>query len=357
MKGECPCELRRTFCESASCSASGPAAPRGSRRTSRRCPLGGEILIPDATGGDQAAPEVASSSEGGFVAVWQSDGGDGDGSGILAQLFDPGGGEVGTPLAINATTAGDQTRPAVGSDDSGDFVVAWQGPDAAAGGIFARRFEEDGSPDTAELAVNTTTAGAQTQPSVAAAEHGDFLVVWQGPDASGEGIFGRLFDHDGAPLTGELQINGTTAGHQQKPQVRAIDETGGYLVVWEGLDASGSGIFLRRLTASGGFVAGEAAVNDVVAGNQRNPAVAVSGIDDDLLDRNIFVVAWQSPDSAGSGIWARSFDDDGTPLGLQQLVNVDDTKDQLDPSVAADNGGDPDGSISWSAGPRRRSPE
>lgn len=308
--------------------------------------LGGEILIPDTVSGDQMAPEVCSNEDGEFVAVWQSAGADGDGFGILAQLFDFDGGEVGTPIGVNSTVAGDQTRPAISCDDSGDFMIAWQGPDASGTGIFARRYEEDGSPDTAQIAVNTTTAGAQVLPSIAASENGDFLVVWQGPDASGDGIWGRLYNDDGNPRTGEFLINGTTAGNQQNPQVRAYDETGGYIVVWEGPDASGSGIYLRRLTASGGFVAAEAAVNNVTAGNQRHPALAISGIDNDVLDQNLFVVAWQSPDSAGTGVWARRYDDDGSALELQQLINDDDANDQYEPSVSLDNGAD-DGSIDF----------
>lgn len=303
-------------------------------------PLGGEILIPDVTSGDQLAPEVCSNEDGDFVAVWQAADGDGDGFGILAQLFDFEGGEVGLPVTVNATAAGDQTRPAISCDDSGDFMVAWESADAAGTGIFARRFEEDGSPDSPQVAVNATTAGTQSLPSIAAAENGDFFVVWQGPDAGGTGIWGRLFNDDGDPLTAEIQINATTAGDQQNPQVRAYDETGGYFVVWEGPDASGSGIFLRRLTGSGGFAGAESAVNDVTAGNQRNPALAISGIDNDLLDQNLFVVVWQSPDSAGGGIWARRYDDGGTPLELQQLVNDDDANEQSDPSVALDNGAD-----------------
>ena len=312
--------------------------------------LGGEILVPDATSGEQSWPEVASNEDGHFVATWQSADSDGDGFGILAQMYDSSGLEVGTPIAINSTVAGDQTRPAIACDDSGDFGIAWQSPDAAGSGIFARRYEEEGFPDTSQVAVNTTTAGEQTLPSIAMSENGDFLVVWQSPDASGEGIKARLFNDDGDPRTGEIQVNVTTAGDQQNPQVRADDETGGYLVVWEGPDASGSGIWMRRLGSNGSLVGGEAGVNNVTAGVQRNPALAISGIDPDPLGRNLFVVVWQSPDSFGYGIWARVYDDSGTPLGPQFLVNDDDGNNQSEPSVAFDDGEDDadlDFAVTW----------
>lgn len=306
-------------------------------------PLSGEILVPDTTAGDQAAPEVASNEDGDFVAVWQSFGEDGDGFGVYAQLFSEEGAEVGTPFPVNTTVTGDQNQPAVSADDSGNFAVAWQSPDAGATGIVFRYFEETGVPDTAEIPVNTTTAGAQSSPSLALAENDHVLVVWQGPDAGGTGIYGRLFDNAGVALSAEFLINTTTAGNQERPQVRPFDEDNGFFVVWEGPDANGFGIYLQRISSAGALVGGETLVNTTTAGNQRNAAVAISGIDLDGLDQNRFVVVWQSPDSAGNGIFARLYDDDGSPLGGEFLVNDDDASNQTDASVAVDNGGDNDG--------------
>lgn len=306
-------------------------------------PLGDEALIPDTTAGDQAAPEVASNESGDFVAVWHSAGEDGDGLGIYAQRFSEDGAEVGTPFPVNTTVTGNQGHPAIAGDDSGDFAIAWQSPDANLTGIVFRYYEETGIPDTAEIPVNTTTAGMQSEPSIALTEDGKILVVWQGPDSSGTGIYGRLFDNNGTALTSEIAINTTTAGNQERPQVRSFDENNSFFVVWEGPDASGTGIFLQRISNTGTLLGSETPVNTVTTGNQSRAAVAVSGIDVDGLDQNRFVVVWQSPDSAGNGIYARLFDDDGTPFDPEFLVNDDDAQDQGEPSVAVDTGGDNDG--------------
>ena len=317
-------------------------------------PLGGEILIPDSVAGDQVAPDLASSADGGFIAVWQSLDEDGDGSGILAQAHGSDGAELHPALRVNLTTEGSQTRPAVSADDQGRFAIAWQGPQGESGtGVFVRTFGADGSPRTPEIAVSEAS-GERTEPSVALAENGDFLVAWQAGDGTGEGVWARLFASDGTPLTGELQLNTTTGGHQQNPQVRHADESGGYVVVWEGPDGSGSGIYLRHLAADGAFASGEIPVNEEKAGNQRNPALAHSGIDEDATDRNVFVVVWQSPDSAGTGIFARLYDDDGEPLGSQTLISQDNGNDQGDPSVAVDNGLDAGGVdfvVTWTEAP------
>ena len=54
-----------------------------------------------------------------------------------------------------------------------------------------------------ELPVNTTTAGAQIAPAVAAgATLGHFFVAWQSfdQDGSGAGVYGRVFAADGTPI-------------------------------------------------------------------------------------------------------------------------------------------------------------
>lgn len=318
-------------------------------------PLGGELVVPDMIEGDQVAPDLASSADGGFVVVWQSHGEDGDEFGIRAKAHGPDGAELGPVIEVNTETAGSQTRPAVSAADDGRFAIAWQGPDGeSTTGVFVRAFLASGAAKTGEIAAGASPAGQRTAPSVAMSEAGTFLVVWQSDDDTGRGIWARLFGDDGAPLTGELAVSTIGGGHRQNPQVRAVDETGGFLVVWEGPDASGSGIFLRHLGADGSFASGEVPVNEATAGNQRNPSLAVSGLDQDPLDRNVFVVVWQSPDAGGAGIFARAYHDDGVPLGGQQRISEHNDNRQQDPAVTVDNGLAPGGMnfvVTWTEAP------
>ena len=72
-----------------------------------------------------------------------------------------------------------------------------------------------------EVRVNTTVAGCQGFPAVAAAPDGSFVVVWQsqGQDGDGWGIFAQRFDRSGTPVGGEVAVNEGTAGDQQAPAV------------------------------------------------------------------------------------------------------------------------------------------
>jgi hypothetical protein len=72
---------------------------------------------------------------------------------------------------VNNTTAGEQRRPAVAADAAENSVVVWrsdQDPNGGGLGVYARQFGPAGAPLGSEFRVNTTTAGNQLLPAVAA---------------------------------------------------------------------------------------------------------------------------------------------------------------------------------------------
>lgn len=73
---------------------------------------------------------------------------------------------VGTELAINSYTTGDQMRPAIGMSGTGSFVVVWSSmdQDGSGYGIFGRRFDSSGVGLGTEFAVSLFTTGAQDYP-------------------------------------------------------------------------------------------------------------------------------------------------------------------------------------------------
>src|SRR5205085_11095286 len=169
-----------------------------------------------------------------------------------------------------------QARPAIAMDPAGDFVVAWEGAyeDGSGYGIYARRFTATGAPAGPEIQVNVTTLGDQRYPSVAMDSAGDFVVAWQGYDADGYGVFARRFNAAGQPQSGEVQVNGVGAGDQSHPRV-AAGQAGNYAVVWQSAAQEGNGgVYARRYGAAGAALGGEFRVNTTTAGDQLAPAVS-----------------------------------------------------------------------------------
>lgn len=181
--------------------------------------VGDELSIGTFSKGNQSDSAIASDASGNHVIVWESPGQDGSGLSIYGRLFDANG----VPLVanpnefqINTTTNGDQLNPAVAMLPTGEFVVVWEGNGPGDGaGVFAQRFNADGSLLGSEIRINDTISGTQANPTVAVNQtDGSFVVAWygNGSDADGiadsNGIYARRFDSNGDPigLVDEVQL-------------------------------------------------------------------------------------------------------------------------------------------------------
>ncbi|MGD2136627.1 MAG: DUF4347 domain-containing protein [Gammaproteobacteria bacterium] len=292
-------------------------------------PLGTEFQVNSITAGDQLNSRVTMANNGDFLVVWE---GHQDGNAnIYARLFDSTGTPQGAEFQINATTAGDQLNPAVAMKNNGDFVVAWQSDDGSGNGIFARLFDRNGTPRTAEVQINSATAGDQVNATVAIRNNGDFMVSWDSDsqDSDGWGVFARLFDKNGAPLTAEIQVNETVTGDQQYNDL-AMDNSGNFVIVWNGNGSGGdaTGIHGRLFDSGGNPLGSEFQINTNTGNTQQSPAVAITKTGE-------FVVTWQSDlqDGDGIGIFARQFASTGTPLGGELMINSTTGDDQALPDV------------------------
>ena len=249
---------------------------------------------------------------------------------------------LGAERLVNTTTAGSQFAPGVAGEPGGPYLVVWQSSsqDGSGAGVYGRLFEASGSPLTGELAIAQTTAGDQITPAVAWSPAGTFLVAWasNGQDGIGFGIYARrLLATTGQALGNEFPVNVTTAGSQLAPKVAA--QGANFYVVWSGVGASGdtNDVYGRGFAATGagpGAATGEVRLNGGVSGNQVQPAIAAAG--------SGLVVVWASDgaDGSGFGVVARRFDGAFGALSPDIAVPENTLYDQSAPAVAgfADGG-------------------
>ena len=294
-------------------------------------PVTGEFQVNTVTSGKQKAPEVAIDNDGNFVIVWQGE--DADDEGIFARVFDSAGTPQTGEILVNTVTADEQKAPDVTMDADGDFIVAWQGQDADKEGIYARVFDANGVAQTGEIAVNTTTADAQKEVSIAADDAGNFVVAWQGEDADKEGIFARMFDNAGVATTGEIAVNNITSGKQKHPDV-GMDSSGDFVVAWEGEDAEDEGIFARRFDSSGAAQGTEFQVNTETDDSQKRPTVAMD-------DSGDFVIAWESEEQDGdkAGVFGQEYTSAGAKVGVEFQINTTTDDDQKEAAIGMDASG------------------
>jgi WD40 repeat protein/formylglycine-generating enzyme required for sulfatase activity len=291
----------------------------------RSCQVG-EVVINADTAGAQYGSALAVLSDGTWLVAWT--GVDTSGSGVFARHHACDGATTGADVAVNTTTSGAQLAGPAATLAGGKAVLTWtsDGQDGSMNGVYARLFEAAGIPTGAEIAVNTTTANGQSAPSVAALDGGGFVVAWHddAKDGSNKGAYLQRFDAAGSKAGSETQVNTWTTSEQSYPAVAGLIG-GGFLVSWQSYQSSNWDIYAQRFDTAGAKAGVEFLVNTYTTGTQQAPAATR------LLDGRV-VVMWRSAaqDGAGEGVYAQALNYDGTKNGAEFRLNTFTTGDQRD---------------------------
>ncbi|PKN54518.1 MAG: hypothetical protein CVU56_26105 [Deltaproteobacteria bacterium HGW-Deltaproteobacteria-14] len=283
---------------------------------------------------DVTRVRVVGTRAGRVVVLWESNGLDGSGYGVMAQRYDDGGAALGAAFGATAAVAGDQRLGGVAALDNHELVVVYSDASAPGAAVArAQRISSSGQRVGEAVRMNVTSTLGASPPTVARLDSDEWVGVWS--DAAGA-VWTRRFTASGelAPRVAERRVAQTTTGDQQDGAA-AREASGNTLVAWSSPVYIGLGdeIVARVFDAAGVAVGGEIAVNSHVAGVQSSPAVAGGA------DR--FVVAWTSEDEDGSveGVFARRFDGAGAPLGEAFGVPETTADTQRHPAVAMAPGG------------------
>ena len=301
-----------------------------------------EFLVNTVTLGDQEEPIVAGLADGGFVVMWESDTAtdDGSGFGIVGQRYGSDSIAVGEEFLVNTFTSGNQRSVDVASLTDGGFIAVWESNDPGIGdtdGIVAQRYDANGALVNSEFLVNTVTTSSQFGAKVAGLSNGGFVVIWDSDsalgDSSAQGVVGQLYSADSTAVGSEFLVNTFTGNSQSNADVASLAD-GGFVVAWETMDvATGDtdGIAARRYDVNGNALGSEFLVNTFTTDGQQIPEVT------GLADGGI-VVVWRTFDVGtgdDNGVAARQYafadtlivdvlanDSDADPNGTLTLDSV-----------------------------------
>lgn len=278
-----------------------------------------------AVGAVEAADSLNNGIFAKHIVAWTT------GADVKVRVFASDGSPFGTSITANTTNGA--TRPDVGFDSNEGFVVVWQGPDADGSGIFGQYFDAGGNPIGTEFQVNTTETGAQTAPRVGIADDGTFFVVWEsdtdGPGANLSTIQGQRFTIGGTPSGTEFTVSdGAVATN---PDIAVSGTTGDAVAVWQ----SGAAIKAQRIANAGTKTGG---VISVTSATTARPAVGIS-------DGGDFVVGFTDTSGATGVVKARRYQANGTAVA--GAFNVASTAVNDQAASVVDMAGDGRFAIGW----------
>lgn len=285
---------------------------------------GGDIDVNTYDSGNQREVSVAMFNDGGWVAVWTDESTDT----IKAKIYNADGSIRAHEYRVDQGLLNLASAPAVATDGSGRFVVAFTSSTLGAQDIYIRLFDLNGTALTGSSRVNASyTSGDQNNASVDMNVNGEFVVAWDGAGSGdSSGVFAQRFDKLGGRVGGVLQVNQTTTDTQSAPDV-AIRANGQFVVAWQD-EGSGKRIFARQFSAAG--VGGsEFLVQTRLTGSANSPTVGMAA-------NGSFTIAWAESNADGNnyGILMRRFNAAGTALGNDELVNLTTNNRQDEPDIA-----------------------
>ncbi len=185
-----------------------------------------------------------------------------------------------------------------------------------------------------EYSLSGALPGDQTRPALAFGPTGGY-VVWQDAvtDGDGSGISAQRLNDNLSGTLATFRVNQLGAGHQELPQV-AVLPNGGAVFVWQGGALGFQKIYARFLNPDGIFATGDVLVGVDTNQASLSPAVAV-------LAGGDVVVAWSRMEGDGhlQGICARRLSAAGAVLGDEWVVNQTTLYNQSKPAIAALAGG------------------
>jgi len=242
------------------------------------------------TEGNQIHSNTAMWPDGSYLIVWQSYGHDGDGWGVYGQRYGADRNMVGPEFRLSAMTADHQQYPTVSAFDDGRFVVSWDTWDPSWNpiGVYGRVFDADGAPLTGDIACSSGTSGANWARCATVGDN--FAVAWEAADSSGLGVYAALFDVSGARIRGPWRANTYTPNHQENMNISAKSD-GVFIVVWESQYQDGSeyGVYGQAYWPDGTPLGSEFRGSTTTASGQHNPCIS-------LDDYGRFVLSWSYND-------------------------------------------------------------
>jgi len=306
--------------------------------TSQAEPVNSIISVTDDTGSAmQFEPAVCVDGSGNFTIAWE-DYRNKDRQDIYAQRFSASGNPIDSNFRVNGEASGTvySTVPAIGADNPGNVVIAWQRYNNSPEHIYAQRFTHTGVALDTNFKVNDDEGwGNHWSPAIAVQGSGNFVIAWKDSRNDDGDIYAQYFDSTGKRLGTNFKINDDLEGGWQESPAIGISSSGNFIVTWKDFRGRGWNIYAQRFNRSRNPLGANFKVNDDEGTSRQSvPAIAVNA-------SGMAVIVWPDQrDGHHYKLYAQRFSSDGLPEGSNFRVTDDDgNTTQFSPSISIDQTG------------------
>jgi hypothetical protein len=229
----------------------------------------GELQKFEPTGypsGFNGRPEIAAlGDDGAFAFVWHGQGASGYQNIYVRKVTSAGVLQSQIELSAKGTTLAEDQLPKVLNVGDGEaFVVVWEGKEGANPGadssVYTQLFDGNGNPSGAMVKLEGEVGNGDDQYIQVAryGASGEYVVAWQGPDSGGDSsIYVQLFNSNGTTKGSRIKLegDGRTDGNDYLPQITTAGGAGGFAVSWHGTDGNGdNSVFVQQFYQDGSMV-------------------------------------------------------------------------------------------------------
>jgi len=249
----------------------------------------------------------------GFVVCWTNYTRDGDGSCVVAQIFNSNGQKKGDEFIVNTYTTGYQSCPDITYINNNRFIICWENsyPDW---NIYGQIFDFDGMKIGTEFMINTNTQDNYYNPKTTNLSDSTFIVCWQ---KSFVELYCQKFNSNGFKLGSETQINTSFLARDQ--DITFTHE--GFIVVWKG-DINKTRLLARRFNDNVDPIGEEFQIDDFTTDWTTYPKVI------QLENKNV-IICWEY----NTDIYCQLLDSTFSKYGINFKLNDYSNLSQRFPSI------------------------
>ncbi|MCV6624851.1 MAG: hypothetical protein OIF38_02070, partial [Cellvibrionaceae bacterium] len=270
--------------------------------------VGSELLVNPHSEAGQSAPTIIALDAGGFAVVWTSAGQDSHGGEVYMRLYSADGQALGDEIQVNDGIDVNHSNSDINQLSDGSLLVSWltQNPIGDTQGnrneVTIKRFSAEGEVLQQEISIATELAGDHVRPSVSALNNGGFVLSWVASEGHSGPLQVMLFDRPDSQTGELLQLESISADAYEQASIASLED-GSFMLSWIENSDHGPALMLSRYQPDSGQMTPALSL----PANSEGSLVFEPHIS--ALEGGAYMLSWSEVglNSPGASLWRQQF--------------------------------------------------